>query len=164
MRTPPAAISATPIHLPDSLLEPAGQLSRAQDTPLPTGDTDPTTWVAAGYLLGGVTCLAALAIQWAASRGYTPPNIIFSLFHRWGPVALVIPAAGGFWLHRSRLARALTIATLTLMAWPSAADRLGLSWNDGWWLKALLGGTLVLGGLVLGWNALRRTWPGRISA
>lgn len=107
MRTPPAAISATPIHFPDPLFEPAGPLARPPEAPLPSANAEPTAWLAAGYLFGGVTCLAALAIRWAVSHGFTPPNIIFSLFHWWGPLAVVVPAAGGFYLHRSRLARAL---------------------------------------------------------
>jgi hypothetical protein len=109
----------------------------------------PEAVIGAGFVVGGFVAAAASLVQLIIDRGGYLPEVVFRGLHVLGPLALIVPAAGGFMMARSRLARRLSVLTVGFLAIWAGWDRFDLPALDWTVPRFLLGALWIVRGVLL---------------
>lgn len=105
----------------------------------------PEAMAGAGFVIGGFIAAAASAVQFIIDQGQSLPDIVFRSLHLLAPVALLVPAACGFMVERSVLARRLSVLAVGFVAVWAGWDGFGLPSFD-WTIPRLLFGAIWIAG------------------
>lgn len=109
----------------------------------------PESMAGVGFVVGGLVAAAASAVQFIIDQGQYLPEIVFASLHVLGPLALAIPAAGGFIVERSHLARRLSILAVGFFAVWAGWNRFDLPSLDWTGPRLLFAAIWIAGGVRL---------------
>lgn len=129
----------------------------------------PESMAGVGFVVGGLVAAAASTVQFIIDQGQYLPEIVFRSLHILGPLALAIPAAGGFIVERSQLARRLSILAVAFFAVWAGWNRFDLPSLDWRGPRLLFAAIWIAGGVRLltrkgkyvirGARELQAYWP-----